>query len=210
MNHLPNLLTTGRILATPVIAFLALSQEPQVRYWAFGIFVAAGLSDILDGYLARRLNVVSNLGRLLDPLADKLLLLATLIPIYVISHRDGGMEPLPWWGEMPLWVLIVFVGREAMVTIFRAYAVTRGIVISAGWPGKRKMLLQSLFSGGALLWFPLNQTAADRGWTGSTWEAGRGFLESWVAITLGLACFLTVYSMFHYLWTYRSLLGIRR
>jgi CDP-diacylglycerol--glycerol-3-phosphate 3-phosphatidyltransferase len=207
---LPNAITVARIIACPVLFFLAMSPSVGARLWAFVLFVAAGLSDVWDGYLARRYGWITDMGKLLDPVADKLLLAATLIPFYLLSNQGSDLGLVPWWGRLPLWVLLVIFGRELLITVFRSYAVRRGVVIAAGLTGKRKTLLQSLFSGGLLLWYPLRMLAAQRGWEqNAVWRGWAAFHGAWVAITLALALFLTVYSMLDYLWRYRSLLGIR-
>ncbi len=85
---LPNMITLARICLTPVIALLPFIEGYWPKVIAFIIFLIAAFSDILDGWLARRYNTVSDLGKLLDPIADKLLLFATLIPIFWMT---------PWW-----------------------------------------------------------------------------------------------------------------
>lgn len=208
--NLPNVLTVGRILACPAIFLLAMAPGVGARYWAFVVFVVAGLSDVWDGYLARRYDLVTDMGKLLDPLADKLLLAATLIPFYLISQGGGEAGWLPWWGPLPLWVVLVIFGRELLITVFRSFAVRKGVVIAAGTAGKRKALLQALFSGGLLLWYPLTITVESRGWDALVAvRAWLSFHGAWVAITLALALVLTVYSLIDYLWRYRSVLGIR-
>jgi CDP-diacylglycerol--glycerol-3-phosphate 3-phosphatidyltransferase len=197
-------------VACPAIFLLAMAPGVGARFWAFAVFVVAGLSDVWDGYLARRYDLVTDVGKLLDPLADKLLLAATLIPFYLISHGRGEAGLLPWWGPLPLWVLLVIFGRELLITVFRSFAVRRGVVIAAGTAGKRKALLQALFSGGLLLWYPLAATVQARGWSSlATVRAWMTVHGAWVAVTLALALILTVYSMLDYLWRYRSLLGFR-
>ena len=205
----PNVITIARIAACPAIFFMALSPSVATRIWAFVLFVVAGLSDVWDGYLARRYGWITDIGKLLDPLADKLLMAATFIPFYLISHRGDEAGLLPWWGAMPMWVIVVIFGREIIITIFRSYAVGRGVVIAAGRSGKRKALLQALFAGGLLLWYPLIDIAAARGWDTQAWRIWSGFHGAWVGITLALALVLTVYSMIDYLWRYRSVVGIR-
>lgn len=206
---LPNLITVARILVCPVILLLALATGTGARFAAFFLFVAAGLSDVWDGYLARKHGWVTDMGKLLDPLADKLLLASTWIPFYIISHRDGETGLIPFWGAMPLWVVVVIFGREIFITAFRSWAARKGVVIAAGGAGKQKALFQSLFTGGLLLWYPLLLVAGARGWGGGVWRAWSLFHGVFVAVALGLAVVLTVYSMLDYLWRYRSLLGIR-
>lgn len=206
---LPNIITFARIAACPVIFFLAISPQMGARAWAFVLFVAAGLSDVWDGYLARRYDLITDTGKLLDPLADKLLLVATFVPFYIVSHGGREVDLIPWWGEMPLWVIVVIFGRELFMTVFRGYAARRGVVIPAGKSGKRKALFQALFIGGLLLWYPLRMYAESRGWSGEFWAFWIQFHGAWVGIMLGLAIVLTVYSMVDYLWSYRAVVGIR-
>jgi CDP-diacylglycerol--glycerol-3-phosphate 3-phosphatidyltransferase len=206
---LPNVITIARIVACPAIFFLAISPQMGARLWAFVLFVAAGLSDVWDGYLARRYNLITDMGKLLDPIADKLLLVATFVPFYVVSRSGREVDLIPWWGEMPLWVVVVIFGRELFMTLFRGYAARRGVVIAAGRSGKRKALFQALFVGGLLLWYPLRMYAESRGWSGGFWAFWTQFHGAWVGIMLGLAIVLTVYSMVDYLWSYRALVGIR-
>ncbi len=203
---LPNIITLSRIATCPVIFVLALSSGTGTRIAAFVLFLAAAASDIWDGYIARRDGLVTDMGKLLDPIADKLLLAATWIPIYLVS-RDG--TPLPWWGAMPLWVLAVIFGREIFITVFRAWAARRGVVIAAGRAGKEKALFQSLFTGGALLWYPLTELAAARGWSGPVWTGWSWFHGTFSSVTLAVAVVLTVYSLLDYLWSYRALVGMR-
>ncbi|MGD8321314.1 MAG: CDP-alcohol phosphatidyltransferase family protein, partial [Gemmatimonadota bacterium] len=129
---LPNIITVVRIAVCPVIFVLAMSPGVGERFWAFVLFVVAGLSDVWDGYLARRYGWITDVGKLLDPLADKLLLAATFIPFYLLSHRGTELGLVPWWGALPLWVVLVIFGRELLITVFRAYAANRGVVIAAG------------------------------------------------------------------------------
>lgn len=205
--NLPNIITVARIASCPVIFWLALSPGVGARFAAFVLFLVAALSDVWDGYLARRYDLITDMGKLLDPIADKLLLVVTLVPFYVISHRGGALDLVPWWGPLPMWVLVVIFGRELFITAFRSYAARRGVVIAAGVSGKRKALFQMLFIGGLLLWYPLVDVATRRGWDGWTWSAVAGFVQLFVAVTLAVAIVLTIYSMIDYLWSYRRLVG---
>lgn len=206
----PNLITFGRILACPAVFALIFLPSVPARLFSFVLFLAAALSDLWDGYLARKHGLVTDLGKLLDPLADKLLLAATVIPIYILSHGAGEIGPLPWWGPLPLWVVLLIFGRELAITAFRMYAARKGVVISAGRSGKWKALSQNLFIGGALLWYPLLMLAISRGWQGGFWAFWRGLHGTWILVTLIVAILLTVYSMADYLWSYRSLIGVKR
>ena len=192
-----------------MIFWLAMSPGTTARFWAFGLFVVAAVSDIWDGYLARRYELITDMGKLLDPFADKLLLVASLVPIYIVSHRGGALDALPWWGELPLWVMVVIFGRELFITLFRSYAARRGVVIAAGVAGKRKALFQAVFAGASLLWYPLRTLAEGGGLDGpilAVWFPVHGLI---VAVSLVVAVVLTVYSLIDYLWSYRNLVGIR-
>ncbi len=133
--NLPNYLTLARIVLVPLLVVILLT--PLAEQWfgissyalAIGIFLAASLTDILDGHLARRRNQVSNLGKLLDPIADKLLVSAALI-VLVEKHLA------------PAWVVVIILGREFIITGLRSIAVTEGIVIQAQRSGKIKMWAQ--------------------------------------------------------------------
>jgi CDP-diacylglycerol--glycerol-3-phosphate 3-phosphatidyltransferase len=192
-----------------VIFFLAIAPGMGARFWAFILFVAAGLSDVWDGWLARKYNLITDTGKLLDPLADKLLLVATFVPFYIVSRSGRAVDLVPWFGEFPLWVIIVIFGRELFMTVFRGWAARRGVVIPAGKSGKRKALFQALFVGGLLLWYPLAMYAESRGWSGASWAFWTQFHGAWVGIMLILAIVLTIYSMLDYLWSYRAVVGIR-
>lgn len=207
--NLPNIVTVARIAVCPLIFWWAISPDMAARFWAFALFTVAGVSDVWDGYLARRYDLITDVGKLLDPVADKLLLASTLIPFYVISHRGGPLDPVPFWGPLPMWVLVVIFGREIFMTAFRSYAASRGVVIAAGLAGKRKALLQMLFIGALLLWYPLLEVAERGQWSGGVWAVTSWIAQAWVGITLAAAIVLTVYSMLDYLWSYRTLVGIR-
>ena len=205
--NVPNAISVARIAACPLIAWLALSPGVASRYCAFALFVVAALSDVWDGHLARKHGWITDAGKLLDPVADKLLLASTLIPFYFITRRPDAEGAMPWWGTMPVWVLAVIFGRELFMTVFRGYAARRGVVIAAGKSGKYKALLQNFFIGGLLFWYPVMKSAAERGWSGGMWDAWRHFNSAWVGITLGVAVGLTIVSMADYLWRYRTLIG---
>jgi CDP-diacylglycerol--glycerol-3-phosphate 3-phosphatidyltransferase len=207
--NLPNVITVVRIAMCPVIFWLAVSPGVGVRFGAFVLFVAAGLSDVWDGWLARRYDLITDLGKLLDPIADKLLLVVTLVPFYLISHRGGPLDEVPWWGPLPAWVLIVIFGRELFITLFRSYAVGKGVVIAAGGSGKRKTMFQMFFIGGLLLWYPLLEVATALNWSGGLWWLFSIGLQAWIAVFLVLAIVMTVYSMIDYLWSYRRVVGVQ-
>ena len=189
---LPNIITVGRIVACPAVFALTMAPGSALRLLGFALFLAAALSDLWDGYLARKHGWITDMGKLLDPLADKLLLAVTMIPIYLISQRPGRLGDIPWLGPLPLWIVAVIFGREILVTLLRQVAKRKGLVIAAGTSGKRKALVQNLFVGGVLLWYPLEQMAADGGWESGLWSVWSGFHRVWIVVTLAGAVFLTV------------------
>lgn len=127
--NLPNLLTIGRILLIPVFVILFAEPTPDRSLAAACVFVIAAVTDLLDGYLARRRGQVTSLGKLLDPVADKLLVLSGLILLV-------GFE------RVPAVIAILIIAREVAVTGVRAVAASQGIVLSAETLGKYKMVLQ--------------------------------------------------------------------
>jgi CDP-diacylglycerol--glycerol-3-phosphate 3-phosphatidyltransferase len=130
----PNTLTIGRLLAIPVVLLslaLANQENELVSGVTATVYLLAALSDLLDGYLARKYDNESNLGRFLDPMADKLLASSALIM----------MIPL---GYLPALVVFLIIARELAVTGLRAIAMERGLVISASAQGKQKTLAQNI------------------------------------------------------------------
>lgn len=128
--NLPNKLTILRVLLIPVfLLVLFLAPEPTNRYIAVVIFIVASATDFLDGYLARKLSLVSNFGKFMDPLADKLLVMAALVAMVAL-------------GDLPAWVVIVILAREFTITGFRTLAMEANIVMAASWWGKVKTTVQ--------------------------------------------------------------------
>src|SRR6266700_1775155 len=141
MMNIPNALTAGRIAITPLIAGLPFANSWVVRLIAFLIFAVAAITDYVDGMLARSRKEETDLGRLLDPLADKLLLLGTFVPMYLLSASFPFVTPFGAVG-LAWWVVAIVLGRELFMTIFRQIAARRGIVIAAIGPAKWKTAAQ--------------------------------------------------------------------
>lgn len=216
--NLPNTITAGRILAAPFIAALPFIASPGARLTAFVLYVIAAVTDYYDGKLARTRNLITDLGRLLDPLADKLLLFATLIPMFVLMAPPNdpfgptnlesidaarlqfetpfGPVGLPWW------IVAVVVGREIFMTIFRQAAARRGTVISAIGPAKWKTGFQSLWVGSAYFWFFAATLAAERKWDSAAWRGFAYFNGTVGTITMVASVVLTLYSLGLYLRRY--------
>jgi CDP-diacylglycerol---glycerol-3-phosphate 3-phosphatidyltransferase len=215
--NLPNAVTAGRIAITPLIAWLPLAPSTTLRFTAFVLFVIAAVTDYVDGQLARSRKEETDLGRLLDPLADKLLLVATLIPMYVLMrpapHPDAWpakalSNELPFrtpFGDVPLawWVIAVVLGRELFMTLFRQVAARRGVVIAAIGPAKWKTAFQSLWVGSAYFWFFAATLAATRSWGDEpAWNAFTSFNGLVGVASMGGAVALTLYSLALYLRSY--------
>ena len=204
---LPNIITLARICLTPVIALLPFIQGYWPKVIAFVIFLVAVFSDIVDGWLARRYNTVSDLGKLLDPIADKLLLFATLIPIFWMTRHPTILVDyrIPWWGSLPVWVALLLVGREVLITAFRYFALRRGVVIPAVAAGKAKAVVQNIFIGATIAWFAWKDAIAELKLAGTFRDLWDEFHGRFVAVTLAGAIVLTVYSLGVYLYRYRAL-----
>ncbi|CAM2009145.1 CDP-diacylglycerol--glycerol-3-phosphate 3-phosphatidyltransferase [Acanthopleuribacter pedis] len=125
----PTILTLLRIALIPFILIFSGLGDPWNTWVSLGIFLAASLTDWLDGYLARRNNQVTMLGKLLDPLADKLLVLTALLVLLENRH-------------VPAWLVIFMIGREMAITGLRAFLAAERIVLAAGQLGKVKMVFQ--------------------------------------------------------------------
>jgi len=129
--NLPNVLTVARILLVPLMVFALLQKTTTWDVIAAFVFWLASVTDFVDGWLARRSELVSDFGKLADPIADKLLVLAALATLVALDR-------------VALWVAIVVVGRELAVTLSRVVAAQHGDVIAAAWLGKVKTVVQLL------------------------------------------------------------------
>ncbi|OGP22950.1 MAG: CDP-diacylglycerol--glycerol-3-phosphate 3-phosphatidyltransferase [Deltaproteobacteria bacterium GWA2_57_13] len=146
MWTLPNLLSLFRIAVIPVLVYLLTFSDPLSGISAAFLFLVASLTDYFDGYLARRHQTVSNLGKILDPLADKLMIVAVLI---MVAAMDRPGQP-----SVPAWLVVVIVAREVGVTIIRGIALTEGVVMEAEDLGKYKFILQAFAIFGLLVHYP--------------------------------------------------------
>ncbi|MDQ7032036.1 MAG: CDP-diacylglycerol--glycerol-3-phosphate 3-phosphatidyltransferase [Desulfonauticus sp.] len=141
MFNWANKITFFRIACVPLVVVLLYFPGKITCLLAMGIFILAALSDLLDGFVARRYNLVTNMGRFLDPLADKLLIMAALI---MLSY-------LHW---LEVWIVIAIVEREIMVTGLRSIAMDKGVVIAADKYGKLKTIFQILALCPLILHYP--------------------------------------------------------
>jgi CDP-diacylglycerol--glycerol-3-phosphate 3-phosphatidyltransferase len=127
--NLPNVLTVLRIMLVPVLVVALLGNTPEGDVLAAIVFALASLTDFVDGYLARARDSITTFGKLMDPLADKLLIIAALISL-VSLHR------------LPAWIAMVIITRELAVTVLRLGATQAGVVMAASMFGKVKTCLQ--------------------------------------------------------------------
>ena len=146
MWTLPNFLSLCRIAIIPILVYLLIFPDPLSSALAALLFLIGSLTDYLDGYLARRHRTVSNLGKILDPLADKLMIVAALI---MLAAMDRPGEPV-----VPGWLVVVIVARETAVTVLRGIALSDGIVMEAEELGKYKFILQAFAVFALLLHYP--------------------------------------------------------
>jgi CDP-diacylglycerol--glycerol-3-phosphate 3-phosphatidyltransferase len=166
--NIANIITVVRILLAPLFIWMLLADDGELgplRYAAAALFVIAIVTDSLDGHLARSRNLITDLGKILDPIADKVLIGAALVALSLLGEL--------WW-----WVTIVILVREFGITIFR-FAALRSRVIAADWSGKLKTVVQAVAV--SLLLFPFWVQLGE-------WYHVVGY------VLIGVALALTVYS----------------
>ena len=189
--NLPNFLTLIRMALVPVfIIFFYMGQEGVRLYCvlAFAVFVVASLTDAIDGHIARSRNLITNFGKLMDPLADKVLTTAAFI-VFVDVHI------------IPAWMAIVILAREFIITGLRGVAASEGVVIAAEFSGKLKTVLQML----AICFILLDSAIGNTPMTHSIWLV----VSTLGAVLLWAAIILTVYSGVEYMWKGRKLLNLK-
>ena len=139
--NLPNVISMLRIGAVPVLFFLLLSPGPTGSLVIAGLFILAGLTDLLDGYIARRFRIVTTMGKFLDPIADKLIVNTAMILLIPI-------------GRIPAWVVAVMIVRDFAVDGMRSVASSEGLIIQASRHGKRKTLSQIFAISALIIHYP--------------------------------------------------------
>jgi len=127
--NLPNVLTMLRILLVPVLVVALLNETANGDLLAAIVFALASLTDAMDGYLARTRNAITTFGKLMDPIADKLLIIAALVALVSLDR-------------LAAWVAMVIIAREVAVTMTRMHATQQGVVIASNWWGKAKTIVQ--------------------------------------------------------------------
>ncbi len=172
----PNLISLFRILLAPLLLVALLVRMPISDLVAGALFIFAAATDGMDGYLARRLNQVTRFGKLIDPVADKLLVAAALLALVQL-------------GRLPAWVALVIIGRELAITGLRSVAAAEGVVIAASPWGKLKTVAQIAGIAGLIL-------AGSRLLHGLTWLPTLAWVVMWLAVGL------TIISGFEYAYRY--------
>ncbi len=136
MTTLPNVLTVFRLCLVPVFVLLMIEPSESEQIAAAMIFALAAITDLLDGYLARQWDTVSDFGKLLDPVADKVLVMSALVMLVAQRSSTDGSS----W--VPAWLVVLILAREFWITGLRSFAASRGRVVPAGAGGKLKSVLQ--------------------------------------------------------------------
>jgi CDP-diacylglycerol--glycerol-3-phosphate 3-phosphatidyltransferase len=164
--NLPNVISLSRVAITPLLIWILTDEGRLAAFAATAAFIVACVSDWLDGYLARRRGLITNLGKFLDPLADKVLIISALIML-------AAMQRTP---RVPGWIVAAIAAREVAVTGLRAIARDEGIVLGAESLGKAKMTFEVVALVALLLHYPI--------WLIDFHAAGMVFL--WIALFLAL------------------------
>ncbi len=189
--NLPNSLTLSRLVLTAVFV-IAFTLGDAVGYGiALVAFIIAAVTDFLDGYFARKLNLVTSLGKLLDPIADKVLTASAFI--FLCAHEQNFC---------PAWVVVVILAREFLVTGLRQIAVEKGQVIAADWSGKWKTGFQIGFCITALVWLYLESLGQQGFFLAQLAHPGSWLMPAflWLSLTL------TIISGLQYVWNSRDVL----
>lgn len=189
--NLPNSLTVSRVILTALLIVCLLVKGAFWSYLAVAVFIIAAATDWLDGWLARRRGQTSDFGKLMDPIADKILVLGALVTFVGLNL-------------IPAWMVIVVIVRESMVTGARLKAATRGVVIQASRGGKYKTVSQMAAIGVILLLLAFRTTvAAEPAAWSAQWDA---MLQRLIYTTMLAAIVLTVISGATFFWRNRALI----
>ncbi|MBC8127689.1 MAG: CDP-diacylglycerol--glycerol-3-phosphate 3-phosphatidyltransferase [Gloeobacteraceae cyanobacterium ES-bin-144] len=193
--NLPNTITLSRLVLTAVFVAGTAIKSPFGHWLALISFVVAAISDFVDGWLARKMGLVTPMGKLLDPLADKILVGAAFV--YLSAEN-----------LCPVWVTILILAREFMVTGLRQLAVEAGHVLAADGLGKWKTTLQLVFCITCLVWFAMRDMDSTNPLVGLLLKLSRP--EGWIQpVSMWLALALTLLSGWNYMWGSRNLLRER-
>lgn len=138
LYSIPNALTFLRLILIPIFVYLLIDPSRTMVHIALCIFILAAITDYIDGFIARRWGAVSDFGKLLDPLADKILVMSALV---MLASLRSDLDGHPW---VPGWMVVMVIAREIWVTGLRAVAASQGNIVAAGGAGKWKSFLQMI------------------------------------------------------------------
>lgn len=188
--NLPNRLSIGRLVLTVPFVVLCYASVPNGQSWALIIFLVASFTDYLDGMIARRYQLITNFGKLFDPLADKILMASALTMLAVEK-------------QIPAWVVIAILAREFFVTGIRQIAASQGVVLAAEKLGKHKMVWQVI----TVTYFLIKMAAREPLFAfAEPWFEWKP-VENFGYFTIYFTAFLTLASGFSYFWKNRGLFG---
>lgn len=192
--NLPNILTLSRIPMMFIIVWLMRESFTGAATAAFVLFVIAGITDWLDGYAARKMNLVSNFGILMDALTDKILVLGLMVALVDKGPEEGGIR---------IFLFLLILCREFMITGLRLVAATKGVVMAAESAGKQKTVTQIIALGGFLLAVVVSVDCAR--W-GMPYTAEAAFWIEWIGRAFFWLCtIMTLYSGAKYFKKYGDL-----
>jgi len=179
--NLPNKLTLLRVCMIPLFMIFALIENGFCQFIAVALFLIASLTDYLDGYIARSCNLVTDFGKFMDPIADKLLVMSAMV-ILVAQNR------------MPAWICVVMLAREFIISGFRLVAAGKGTVIAAGMTGKIKTVTQMI----AIVMLFIFSNAAG---------GGSGFFYFLSNVVLYVSAIMSIVSCVEYVWNNRGVIA---
>jgi len=184
--HIPNYLTLLRILMSFICVALIITGKLFPLIVSFILFLSASLTDFLDGFIARKRNKVSDLGKLLDPIADKILIVGVFLSFLVIKVIN-------------VWMVIVIITREFIITGVRLFALSRGYVLEARKFGKHKTFSQMLGINVIFVVLIMSKIFQDSKFVSFLYDKGIGVLMWYIVI-------VTAFSGIHYLWANRKII----
>lgn len=189
--NLPNKLSLSRIILTFIFMFFLLSQGLLAKYAAFIVFTLASLTDFYDGRIARKMNAVTDFGKLIDPIADKILVLAAFLAFVEMKI-------------IPAWTVVLIIAREFIITSLRLLAISRKTYLAAAIGGKHKTLSQIAVIFTILIFLIVKETAVK---FFTFWNSSIEYWARWgILILMLIVVTLTLVSGVTYLWKNRTLI----
>lgn len=189
--NLPNKLTISRILLTFVYIFFLFRSGVLSKYIALFLFITASLTDLYDGRIARKRNLITNFGKIMDPIADKILILAS----FIVFAK---------FGIIPAWMVVVVILREVIVTGIRLFVISKSIVLEAQREGKHKTVSQVVTVISILAYITLRETLIKFGAWNNSVEGASSFS---IIVLMMVTVILTLYSGISFIWKNRRVLS---